>query len=130
VTPIGCFGPPRCRPHRCRRRRRSPHLSLTQAALHAHTPIAQSYNGLANKTRTFFRAVSEAYDAAWVVKVDDDVYLMPSRLLLAQEQWGRMGAGYIGCMKHGAVWTRSGTRWFEPDSLLLGARPAERRQHL
>ena len=26
----------------------------------------------------------------------------------AMQQWDRMGAGYVGCLKHGAVWTEPG----------------------
>jgi hypothetical protein len=29
-------------------------------------------------------------------------------------------AGYVGCMKHGSTWTRPGTRWYEPQHLLVG----------
>jgi hypothetical protein len=46
--------------------------------------------------RTYFRAVAQAYDADWVVKVDDDVYLAPQRLLAAAGQWDQMGAGGAG----------------------------------
>lgn len=48
-------------------------------------------------------AVHEQYDAEWVLKVDDDVYLNPGRLMLALEQWQVMGVDYVGCMKHGDV---------------------------
>ncbi|KIZ05988.1 hypothetical protein MNEG_1961 [Monoraphidium neglectum] len=64
---------------------------------------------------------AEKYDADWVVKVDDDVYLSVERLLLAMKQWDRMEAGYVGCLKNGAVWTEPGTRWYEPQHLLLGS---------
>ncbi len=37
--------------------------------------------------------MGEAYDADWVVKMDDDVFLAPQRLLAAASQWDRMGAG-------------------------------------
>jgi len=84
-------------------------------------PIVESYDGLANKTKSFFRAVMEGHSPDWIVKVDDDIYLMPDRLLAAAKQWKRMGAGYIGCMKHGDVWKYEGTRWFEPQHILLGS---------
>lgn len=60
------------------------------------------------------------YDPDWVVKVDDDMYLLVERLLLAAKQWDKMGAGYIGCMKHGYVWKEEGERWYEPQHLLVG----------
>lgn len=56
--------------------------------------------------------------------MDDDVYLNPLRLLAASRQWDRMnnGAGvqYVGCMKHGYPWRQPGTRWYEPQHLLVG----------
>ncbi len=55
--------------------------------------VVEAYGGLANKTRSYFRAVGLSYEAEWVVKMDDDVYLMPGRLLEAMRQWGAMGAG-------------------------------------
>lgn len=83
-------------------------------------PIIESYYGLTNKTKNFFVTAAALYDADWYVKVDDDVYLMVERILLAAKQWAKMGAGYIGCMKHGYVWKEEDTRWFEPKHLLLG----------
>jgi hypothetical protein len=56
-----------------------------------------------------------------ILKLDDDVYLNPSRLLAASAQWGRMGAQYLGCMKHGYPLRTPGTKWYEPAHLLVGA---------
>jgi hypothetical protein len=55
-----------------------------------------------------------------VLKLDDDVYLNPSRLLAASAQWDRMGAQYVGCMKHGYPLKSPGTKWYEPAHLLVG----------
>ncbi|KAL6754243.1 galactosyltransferase-domain-containing protein [Haematococcus lacustris] len=92
--------------------------------------IKEGYHGLAAKTRAFFALVAALYPAApaaspgprWVVKVDDDVWLSPARLRAASLQWSRMAAGYVGCMKHGVVWTEQQSRWGEPQHLLLGPR--------
>ena len=68
----------------------------------AYLPLAASRGCLPSVTcspcaaaacRTYFRAVGEAYDADWVVKMDDDVYLAPQRLLAAAGQWDQMSAG-------------------------------------
>lgn len=64
--------------------------------------------------------VNRLYSARWIVKMDDDVYLNPSRLLLAMRQWNSMHADYVGCMKHGVVISQSSSKWFEPNHLLLG----------
>lgn len=45
----------------------------------------------------------ELYDAEWVLKLDDDVYITPNRLDLAMDQWDAMNVDYVGCMKHGDV---------------------------
>lgn len=50
--------------------------------------LQDTYKSLTNKTRLFFRTIYEAYPALeFVVKVDDDVYLLPPRLLMAADQW-------------------------------------------
>jgi hypothetical protein len=51
--------------------------------------------------------------------MDDDVFLNPSRLLAAAKQWDKMGAQYVGCMKHGYPWKLPGSRWYEPSHLLV-----------
>ena len=43
--------------------------------------------GLAHKTLAFLRAVTAAFDADFIVKVDDDVYLRLDLLPLAAHQW-------------------------------------------
>ncbi|PNH08278.1 putative beta-1,3-galactosyltransferase 14, partial [Tetrabaena socialis] len=83
--------------------------------------MQECYHCLANKTRAFFSAALDMYPSLrWIVKADDDVYLVPQRLPAAAVQWERMGAGYVGCMKRGKVWTEAGARWYEPQHLLLG----------
>lgn len=49
------------------------------------------------------------------------MYLLVDRLILASNQWARMGAGYIGCMKHGYVWKEENAQWYEPQHLLMGS---------
>ncbi|WIA20768.1 hypothetical protein OEZ85_005132 [Tetradesmus obliquus] len=71
-------------------------------------PLQEDYRALPNKTRTFFRAVTQQWDPDWVIKMDDDVYLNTARLLDAARQWDVMGAQYVGCMKHGVVWRQPG----------------------
>ncbi|KAG2495703.1 hypothetical protein HYH03_006303 [Edaphochlamys debaryana] len=83
--------------------------------------VQECYTCLPHKTRSFFAAAVSAFPSVrFVVKADDDVYLLPHRLPAAAQQWGRMGADYIGCMTHGPVRSDPEDRWFEPQSLLLG----------
>lgn len=74
----------------------------------AAASLQEDYRALPNKTRTFFRAVTQQWDPDWVIKMDDDVYLNTARLLDAARQWDVMGAQYVGCMKHGVVWRQPG----------------------
>ncbi len=78
-------------------------LLLPLAKNTLHTTLQEHYSQLTNKTRTFFKSVDAQYNADWVLKMDDDVYLNPTRLLAAVAQWERMDAQYVGCMKHGVV---------------------------
>lgn len=55
-----------------------------------------------------------------VLKLDDDVYLNPMRLLAASRQWDSMHAQYVGCMKHGLPFKQPHHRWYEPAHLLVG----------
>jgi Galactosyltransferase len=55
------------------------------------------------------------------MKMDDDVFLLPSRLMAAAKQWSAIGAGYIGCMKKGPVYSDPKYRWHEPHHHLVGA---------
>eukprot|EP00892_Ulva_mutabilis_P001051 jgi/Ulvmu1/10947/UM007_0126.1 len=75
---------------------------------------------MTEKLLAFYRAVTTQYDARWVIKADDDVYLSPLRLTAAAAQWDRMGAEYVGCMKQGVVLAQPDHRWFEPAAQLLG----------
>lgn len=74
------------------------------------------------KMLAFYRVLSAQYDARWVIKADDDVYLSPLRLTAAAAQWDRMGAEYVGCMKQGAVLSQPDHIWFEPVAPLLGSK--------
>eukprot|EP01026_Neomeris_dumetosa_P069082 TRINITY_DN680_c5_g1_i1.p1 TRINITY_DN680_c5_g1~~TRINITY_DN680_c5_g1_i1.p1 ORF type:complete len:331 (-),score=45.76 TRINITY_DN680_c5_g1_i1:561-1553(-) len=79
----------------------------------------ETYNGLPYKTKAFFSLVASKYNADYIVKMDDDVYLKFDRLGAGMKQWEKMGAEYIGCMKHGQVF-KSG-KWFEPNHLMLAS---------
>lgn len=83
-------------------------------------PITEHYLGLPRKTITYFRTVLEMYDAEYIFKVDDDVYLKLGTLSLAIPQWRENNSGYIGCMKNGQIFKTPNLRWFEPQHTLMG----------
>eukprot|EP00873_Tetraselmis_striata_P008348 jgi/Tetstr1/428612/TSEL_018601.t1 len=82
--------------------------------------ITESYEGLAWKSHHYFLMVHRYFDADYVVKIDDDVYLRPDRLMLAINQYSERKHDYIGCFKRGPIITRSNRKWFEPDHARLG----------
>lgn len=84
--------------------------------------ISESYLSLATKTLNFFSTVSKLYNARYILKVDDDVYLRLDRVPSVVAQWEGLGADYIGCMKTGAIQTNPRYRWYEPLHLLLGGK--------
>lgn len=61
--------------------------------------IVESYHNLAAKTAAFFRAAAQMGRFDYVLKVDDDVFLSTQRLDKAVDQWSKMEADYVGCMK-------------------------------
>jgi hypothetical protein len=83
-------------------------------------PMVENYTALPYKARSFLNAVGIIYQADWVVKLDDKVYLMPERLPLVAQQWAKIGAGYVGCMARGDVHDHPKSKWYEPRHLLFG----------
>ena len=82
------------------------------------------YRGcLTPKLLAFWELVTSTYRADFVVKMDDDVYVNPGRLLLAAQQWTERQAGYIGCM-HGAnkIYGDPRHAYYEPQRQVLGQR--------
>lgn len=46
------------------------------------------YTSLTNKSREHFRTVYDMFPSVeFIIKADDDVYLLPRRLLMAADQW-------------------------------------------
>jgi len=84
-------------------------------------PLQEGYLSLANKTLTFFRTVTALYDADYIIKADDDVYLRVDRVPPVIAQWSEMHADYIGCMKTGPIYTSPEYRWYEPQHAVLGS---------
>lgn len=85
-------------------------------------PTTESYAELNRKTLAFFSLAARLYDADFVVKVDDDAFVRLDRLSHALTQWRQLGAGYIGCMKTGDIFTKPEFRWYEPQHVLLGSK--------
>jgi galactosylxylosylprotein 3-beta-galactosyltransferase len=83
-------------------------------------PLQEGYSSLANKTLAFFRLAVEQYDAQYIVKADDDVYLRLDRVPAAVRQWAARGADYVGCMKMGPIFKSKSMRWYEPQHAVLG----------
>ena len=63
------------------------------APTHATWSLQEAYTSLTTKTLVFLQTISAAYDARFIVKVDDDVFLRPDNLVLALRQYEAYGAG-------------------------------------
>lgn len=73
--------------------------------------VQECYTCLPDKTLAFLLAVRRQYDAKWVLKIDDDVFLAPRRLPHILPQWAAVGADYVGCMKNGGVHGNTNDKW-------------------
>lgn len=72
-------------------------------ALDGEKTLAQeSYHSLTRKTHTFFKTVLRMYAPAYIMKVDDDVYLQLDRLQYLVPQYQAMGNGE-SCTSHRAA---------------------------
>jgi len=64
--------------------------------------LRESYGNLLMKSVAFFAAAIEAFPgAAFVIKIDDDVYVRPDNLALVAAQWEAAGRDYVGCLMKG-----------------------------
>lgn len=57
----------------------------------------ECYRGLAHKTRELIRYAYTHYRFKYLLKLDDDTYIMFERLAAASRQWTCLNADYIGC---------------------------------
>ena len=65
--------------------------------------MQEAYTSLTEKTLVFLRTVSRHFDARYIVKVDDDVFLRVDRLPFAFKQWDEVHAGK-SCPRGSVLW--------------------------
>lgn len=83
--------------------------------------VVDTHDNMGKKTMDTFKVGVEMFDPDWLVKMDDDVYPMPERLLQAAAEWQRGNKGYIGCPRIGGkVGREPDTKWYEPLQALYG----------
>ena len=63
---------------------------------HRMSDLQEAYTSLTEKTLAFLGAATSLYDARYIVKIDDDVFLRADRLPFAFTQWDEVHAG--GCL--------------------------------
>ena len=73
-------------------------LNVTNLNLSTET-LQEAYASLTTKTLVFLQLVISQFDAEYIVKVDDDVYLRTERLPYAMAQWSKHGAGGPICVR-------------------------------
>ena len=73
---------------------------LVEVATSVSCAVQEAYTSLTQKTLAFLRATTAAYDARYIVKIDDDVYLRTDRLGHALRQYETVNAGAHTELQH------------------------------
>lgn len=70
-----------------------------------------SFTCLSKKMLSYSDMVAQQYDARWFVKLENDIHMKPNSLALAMQQWVRMGAEHMECMKNGQLYNNLQSKW-------------------
>mmetsp|Transcript_33313 Transcript_33313/g.83914 ORF Transcript_33313/g.83914 Transcript_33313/m.83914 type:complete len:394 (+) Transcript_33313:230-1411(+) len=86
-------------------------------------PVLERYANLALKLVRFLEAgLARFPGCGYLMKVDDDVYLVPQQLPPALGQWTAAAADLVGCfMPNKRVSQSRMSKWYEPSHALFGA---------
>ncbi|CAM0955407.1 unnamed protein product [Alopecurus aequalis] len=80
----------------------------------------EGYHELSSKTRIYFATAVATWDAAFYVKVDDDVHVNLGMLTNRLARYRTTPRVYVGCMKSGPVLSQKGVKYHEPESWKFG----------
>lgn len=80
----------------------------------------EGYHELSAKTKLYFATAVSIWDAAFYVKVDDDVHVNLGALCTILANVRTNPRVYIGCMKSGPVLAQKGVRYHEPEFWKFG----------
>ncbi|KAI5077308.1 hypothetical protein GOP47_0007132 [Adiantum capillus-veneris] len=80
----------------------------------------EGYHELSAKTKLYFATAVSIWDAAFYVKVDDDVHVNLGALCTILVKLRTNPRVYIGCMKSGPVLAQKGVRYHEPEYWKFG----------
>ncbi|XP_024524441.1 probable beta-1,3-galactosyltransferase 4 isoform X2 [Selaginella moellendorffii] len=80
----------------------------------------EGYRELSAKTKAYFATAVSLWDADFYVKVDDDVHVNLEKLGKTLARHRSKPGIYIGCMKHGAVLSQKGGKYYEPEFRKFG----------
>lgn len=80
----------------------------------------EGYHELSAKTKLYFATAVSIWDAAFYVKVDDDVHVNLGALCTILAKLRTNPRVYIGCMKSGPVLAQKGVRYHEPEYWKFG----------
>lgn len=86
--------------------------------------VIDGYHNLTAKSTEYFHHVlSLPQEYEYAVKVDDDMFVSPSHLVKAVDQWANMKVDYAGCMVNpGPIFKEEGHVWYEPLHDLLASK--------
>uniref|UniRef100_A0A1D1XN66 Hexosyltransferase n=1 Tax=Anthurium amnicola TaxID=1678845 RepID=A0A1D1XN66_9ARAE len=80
----------------------------------------EGYLELSAKTKIYFATAVSLWDAAFYIKVDDDVHVNIATLGTTLARHRSKPRVYIGCMKSGPVLAQKGVRYHEPEHWKFG----------
>lgn len=80
----------------------------------------EGYHELSAKTKLYFTTAVSKWDAAFYIKVDDDVHVNLGALCAILIELRTKPRVYIGCMKSGPVLAQKGVRYHEPEYWKFG----------
>lgn len=80
----------------------------------------EGYHELSAKTKQYFSTAISKWDAAFYIKVDDDVHVNLGALSAILASLRAKPRVYIGCMKSGPVLAQKGVRYHEPEHWKFG----------
>ena len=70
-----------------------------EGMIHKYMPALQeAYASLTTKTLVFLQLITSQFDADYIWKVDDDVYLRTDRMPYAMAQWTQHRAGMLSVL--------------------------------
>jgi len=89
----------------------------------------ESDDDLTHKTKLYFTKAVETWEAAYYLKVDDNIGFGIDQLMTMLNSHLDKPRAYVGCMKAGEVISDPNAQWYEPDWWKFGDQKSEYHRH-